>query len=66
MEEHEALDKAISIIRGKTTNPNTEKMIGILEKENGNEKDDKITDNMLGELGQITYKDYAEKKKERK
>ena len=60
--DKELLEKYLKIIKKSSTNENLKEMIKVLEEPDNEEY---VSDEKLKKLSQITYKDYASKKREK-
>ena len=58
--DKELLEKYLKIIKKSSTNENLKEMIKVLEEPDNEEY---VSDEKLKKLSQITYKDYASKKR---
>ena len=60
---NEILEKYLKIIKENTSDENIKEMIKVLEEPDNNEE--YVSSEKLKKLSQITYKDYASKKREK-
>ena len=60
--DKELLEKYLKIIKENSSNENLKEMIKVLEEPDNEEY---VSDEKLKKLSQITYKDYASKKREK-
>ena len=60
--DKELLEKYLKIIKKSSTNEHLKEMIRVLEEPDNEEY---VSDEKLKKLSQITYKDYASKKREK-
>lgn len=60
--DKEILEKYLKIIKENSSNENLKEMIKVLEEPDNEEY---VSDEKLKKLSQITYKDYASKKREK-